>query len=191
MEPTLPRAAYIDPEVFDLERDRIMWGQWFCVGRANELPSAGDHLVGDVAGESIIVTRQRDGSLGSYVNLCRHRGSVLTDVAGKPDQARTGPTAAFKGSIQCPYHAWTYSFDGRLRAAPHLDEIDGLRKEDLGLHHVGVEEWAGFLWVHLTPEEAGPLGIQFQASETHLANYPLDELGTGHRIVYGVSATGR
>jgi Rieske 2Fe-2S family protein len=99
-----------------------------------------------------------------------------------------GPTGTFKGSIQCPYHAWTYSFDGRLRAAPFLEESDGLRKEDLPLHEVGVETWAGFIWVHLALTERNPLADQFQESDGYLANYPLTELRTAARIVYPVEA---
>lgn len=188
MEPTLPRASYVDADVFDRERCRIFWGQWFCVGRADEIPGAGDHLVCDVAGESIIVTRDRSGGLSAYVNLCRHRGSVLTDAEGKPAQTMIGPSGRFRGSIQCPYHAWTYSFDGRLRAAPFLDESDGLRKEDLPLHHVAVETWGGFVWLHVGAEEPQPLAIQFQESEGYLANYPLDDLVATDRIVYRVAA---
>jgi Rieske 2Fe-2S family protein len=126
--------------------------------------------------------------LSGYINLCRHRGSQLTDAVGKPGQAELGPTGTFKGSIQCPYHAWTYSFDGRLRAAPFLEESDGLRKEDLPLHQVGVETWAGFVWVHLALTERSALMDQFQESEGYLANYPLTELKTAARIVYPVEA---
>ena len=188
MIPTLERDRYVTPEWFVMEQDRVFENQWFCVGRSEEIPEAGDHLVCKVVGESVIVTRARDGSLHGYVNLCRHRGSVLTDAGGKPAQVEVGPTGTFHGSIQCPYHAWTYSFDGRLRAAPFLDEDDGLRKEDLPLHHVGVEAWGGFLWVHLAPEGAAPLGRQFQETESYLANYPLEDLRTAFRIVYPVAS---
>jgi len=94
-------------------------------GEPKRSPEPGDHLVCDVLGESVIVTRQRDASLSGYVNLCRHRGSRLTDAAGKPAQTGIGPSGSFKGSIQCPYHAWTYSFDGRLRAAPSSTRVTG------------------------------------------------------------------
>jgi len=188
VEPTLHRDRYIESEWFDREVDAVFGKQWFCVGRAEELPEPGDHLVCDVVGESVLVTRSRAGDLVAYINLCRHRGSQLTDAVGKPIQTEPGPSGRFAGSIQCPYHAWTYSFDGRLRAAPFLDESDGLRKEDLPLHHVGVEVWGGFVWVHLDPETAAPLSDQFQGAESYLANYPLSELTTAVRIVYPVAS---
>lgn len=188
MESTLPRDAYVGAEWFERERDRVFESQWFSVGRGEEIPEPGDHLVCDVVGESVIVTRRRDAGLSAYVNLCRHRGSRLSDAPGKPAQTRVGPSGTFKGSIQCPYHAWTYSLDGRLRAAPFLDEGDGLAKEDLPLHHVGVETWGGFIWVHLQPDAAAPLDSQFQGGSTFLANYPLDDLRVTSRLVYDVAA---
>ena len=187
MESTLPREAYVDDAWFDRERDRIFESQWLCVGRDEEVPAPGDHLVCEVAGESVIVTRQRDGGLAAYVNLCRHRGSRLSDAPGKPGQETVGPSGTFKGSIQCPYHGWTYSFDGRLRAAPFL-ESDEVPKESLPLHPVAVETWRGFLWVHLRPSAAQPLASQFQGSESHLANYPLADLRVTSRIVYPIAA---
>jgi Rieske 2Fe-2S family protein len=189
VEPTLHRDRYVEADWYDREVSQVFERQWFCVGREEEIPEPGDHLVCDVVGESVIVTRTRhSGGLAAYINLCRHRGSQLTDAVGKPEQSVQGPTGTFKGSIQCPYHAWTYSFDGRLRAAPFFEESDGLRKEDLPLHHVGVDTWAGFLWVHLGLAERGKVAEQFQESDGYLANYPLAELKTAARIVYPVQA---
>jgi Rieske 2Fe-2S family protein len=188
MEPTLHRDRYVEADWYAKEVTGVFERQWFCVGREEEIREPGDHLVCEVVGESVIVTRTRDRGLSGYINLCRHRGSQLTEAVGKPSQTEPGPTGTFKGSIQCPYHAWTYSFDGRLRAAPFLDEADGLHKEDLPLHHVGIETWAGFIWVHLYPEHAAPIVGQFQESEGYLANYPLADLRTAARIVYPVGA---
>jgi Rieske 2Fe-2S family protein len=188
MEKTLPREAYVGMDWFERERARIFESQWFAVGRLEELPSSGDHIVCDLAGESVIVTRQRGGGLSAYVNLCRHRGSRLTNVVGKPSQPEIGPSGTFKGSIQCPYHAWTYSFDGRLRAAPFLDEGDGLSKENLPLHEVAVETWGGFIWIHFRPDGAAPLADILEDSGGCHANYPFTDLRAASRIVYRVAA---
>jgi Rieske 2Fe-2S family protein len=188
VEPTLHRDRYVEPSFYVEEVEKVFGQQWFCVGREEELPDPGDHLVCEVVDESVLVTRTRTGGLSAYINLCRHRGSQLTDATGKPRQTEPGPSGRFAGSIQCPYHAWTYSFEGQLRAAPFLDEGDGLHKEDLPLHHVGVETWGGFIWIHLDPVHAGPLTDQFQETEAYLANYPLVDLRTAARIVYPVAA---
>jgi Rieske 2Fe-2S family protein len=188
MEKTLHRNQYISPDWFEKERERIFSDQWFCVGRVEEILAPGDHLVCDVLGESILVTRTREDTLAAYANLCRHRGSRLSSAPGKPSQADPGPSGTFRGAIQCPYHAWTYNFEGDLRAAPFLDEGDGLQKADLPLHKVGLEEWGGFVWIHLTPDRATPLGGQFQESTDYLKNYPLADLQVSSRIVYEVGA---
>lgn len=188
MESTLHRDQYLGSEWFDREREKVFAAQWFCVGREDEIPAPGDHLVCDITGESILITRTRDGSLSAYANLCRHRGNQLSSATGKPTQVTIGPSGTFQGSIQCSYHAWTYALDGRLRAAPFLDEADGLRKEALPLHAVGIETWGGFIWVHLDPDRAGPISSQFQESESYLASYPLTDLRTSVRIVYEVAA---
>ena len=134
LERTLPREAYLAPEYFAREKERIFCREWVCVGRAEELAAPGDYVVKDVAGESILIVRTRDGGLGAHYNVCRHRGSQLV-----PDAA----AASFAGGIRCPYHSWTYTLEGELRTAPFLEESDGLARSELSLHPVGVETWGG------------------------------------------------
>ena len=113
---TLPGRDYHAAEVFDLERERIFARNWFYAGRAEGLDEAGDFQVVDVAGESVIVVRTKEGDLRGFYNVCRHRGSRLCDET----------SGRMKGAVKCPYHAWAYSFDGRLIGTPNVakDEID-------------------------------------------------------------------
>ena len=186
MEPTLARSAYVEAEHFAKEQERIFFRQWFCVGREGEIPAPGDHVVCNVAGESVIVTRTRKGDLAGYYNLCRHRGSLVSEATGKPEQIEVGPSGTFRGSIQCPYHNWTYSFAGELRAAPFLDE--DFDKATLSLHPVAVQLWNGWVWVNLEPATASNLEGQVAISGDYLARYPLTELRVSRRIVYQVNA---
>jgi len=187
---TLPRAAYVDERHYAREVDRIWFREWVCVGRAESLSAAGDYLQVEVAGESILVVRDRDGKLRAFANVCRHRGSQLVmDTA--PTANGPGAHGRFKGAIRCPYHAWTYGLDGRLRNAPFLTESDGLRKEQLGLYQAAVDVWGGFVFVNLTPEEVTPersLAARLGETVERAANYPLADLRTGHRITYEVDA---
>lgn len=187
MEKTLPRTAYVDQEWFDREVAAIFEAQWFAVGRVEEIPGPGDFLVVEVLGESILVARGHDGALRAFVNLCRHRGSRLSPATGKPAQPEVGPSGSFRGSIQCPYHAWTYSLDGRLRAAPYLDDEE-LNKSDLPLHAVGIETWAGFVWIHLGRDPAPSITDHLEDAPRYLASYPLADLRVTTRIVYQVEA---
>ena len=80
-----------------------------------------------------------DGGVHAFHNVCRHRGTRLcTEAAG-----------TFAGSIQCPYHAWTYGLDGRLIGAPHMDEVPHFRKEDYPLHRVHADVWDGHVFLNL------------------------------------------
>ncbi len=188
MQRTLPVAFYRSEEIFAEERERIFWRAWFCAGREDAMPSRGDYLSVDVGGQSVVVVRDRAGVLQGFYNVCRHRGSqLLMDEANRdarPEPCRSG---RFKGSIVCPYHAWTYGLDGSLRAAPFLTESDGLRREELSLHPVGVATWGGFVFVDLSPgEESRNISDHLDGADARTRRYPLAELRTARRIVYDV-----
>jgi Rieske 2Fe-2S family protein len=201
LEPTLPREQYLSAEAFQREKERIFCHEWFCAGRAEEVPNPGDYLLLYVAGESVLLVRGRDGALHAHYNVCRHRGSQLVfgESAGVPDTANaagaakacpglTGPTGTFTSGIRCPYHAWTYNLDGTLRTAPFLEEGDGFRREDLPLHRVGVDTWGGFVFLKLTPEAGSTLADQLGGAPERVRRYPLADLRVARRIRYEVSA---
>src|SRR6202012_5316611 len=96
----------------------------------------GDHRVIDVAGESILVVRNREGLLRAFYNVCRHRGSRLCRPPGEAPALSGGVTGG--RGIVCPYHNWTYDLDGKLVAAPHLRPLPAADKQALTLHSVGV-----------------------------------------------------
>ena len=137
---TLPGHDYRSPEVFELDRERVFFREWMYVARADEAPEAGDFVTVDVAGESIVVVRGKDEQLRGFYNVCRHRGSRICD-------AETRGHA--KGAIKCPYHAWTYSYDGELIGTP-LVAKDELDRSTLGLWPVRLEEWQGYVFVNLS-----------------------------------------
>jgi len=183
LERTLHRDFYLSQDLFALERERIFYREWFCAAREEEIPEPGDYLVRDIAGESVLVVRTRDGGISAHYNVCRHRGSRLV-----PE----GSSGRFSGGIRCPYHSWTYTLEGALRTAPFLEESDGLGKRDLPLHPVGVECWSGFVFLHLTPGEAEARGRTLRAQlggvPERLRRYPLRDLRVARRIEYDVAA---
>src|SRR6266581_3678275 len=131
MRATLPGTDYYAPEVWELERERIFFRGWYYLGRAEGLDEPGEFATFDVAGESILVVVDPDGRLRGFYNVCRHRGSRLCD-----DEA-----GRMRGAIKCPYHAWAYSFDGRLIGTPMIGE-DEIDRSELGLWRVTVDTWA-------------------------------------------------
>ncbi|HWA16202.1 MAG TPA: aromatic ring-hydroxylating dioxygenase subunit alpha [Gemmatimonadales bacterium] len=206
LEPTLPRFHYLDPAAFEREKERIFFREWVCAGRGEEVPNPGDYLLLDIVGESILLVRDRDGSLKAHYNVCRHRGSQLVlGVEPKPagESSRVGCSGSFTSGIRCPYHAWTYNLDGALRTAPYLEATDALCKEDLPLYRVDVAEWGGFVFLNLgasgtsdDPSLASPgtgsprptLAEQLGGAPERVQRYPLAELRIAQRISYEVAA---
>ena len=180
--PALPREHYVDPVAWEVERERVLFGSWFCVGRLTDLGLDEPERVAvmDVAGESILVARDRAGGFHAMYNVCRHRGSQLV-----PAEPGTEASVCAARSLRCPYHSWTYGLDGSLLKAPHAEGVD---PREFALHPVGVDAWAGFLFVHLTPELACPLEQELSEVAARLVRYPLAALVRGRRYVYDVRA---
>jgi glycine betaine catabolism A len=189
LEPTLPSSWYYDEAIFRRERERIFYREWFCAGREEELPAPGDHQVLDIAGESILVVRNRDAALRAFYNVCRHRGARLcrSGDAPTPGLAVRGGVIAGR-SIICPYHQWAYDLDGHLIAAPHLGGVADFDKNSINLHPVGIECWGGFMFLHLTPAEARPLKDQLGPMPARIERYPLAQLRIGKTMRYEVAA---
>jgi Rieske 2Fe-2S family protein len=193
-EASLPRAAYVDEAFLEREREGIWWSEWVAVGREEQLPNAGDFLSVDVAGERVIVVRDRAGGLHAHIDLCRHRGSRLTTPDQRLDPATgdtPGPSGTFKGIIRCTYHSWCYELDGEVRNAPFLGEADQFDPSEFGLHKVDLDTWGGWLFVNLDAERVASgytLREQLAGIPERIARYPLDDLRTARRIVYDVRA---
>jgi phenylpropionate dioxygenase-like ring-hydroxylating dioxygenase large terminal subunit len=185
---TLPGSAYRSPAWFERETDVIFHRDWFLVGREEALQIPGDYLHVDVAGERLLVVRNRDGDLRAFHDVCRHRGSRL--VLDRPPIGGDAGVAhgRFRGAIRCPYHAWTYGLDGELRVAPFLTERDGLRKERLPLHAAAVDTWGGFVFVNVASGGAVPLTDQLGDIPGRTRNYRLADLRTARRISYDLRA---
>ena len=184
LEPALPRAWYVDPASFETERERVLLREWTCIGRRDDLGLDEPRrlAVVDVLGESVLVTSDEERTLHAAYNVCRHRGSqIVPTLPGGP------PACAEAGALRCPYHSWTYGLDGRLLRAPHTEagEVD---HAEFSLHPVGVDAWGGFVFVHLTPDGAGPLAEAVARPTATLAHYGLDDLVTGLRFEYDVAA---
>jgi len=174
---TLPAKYYTDPHVFERERDAFYRHMWVCVGRLEEIPLRGAYLTREIAGDSVVVVRSGDDDVRAFFNVCRHRGTRLcAEEAGR-----------LGGAIQCPYHAWTYDYDGRLVGAPHMDGTPDFSKEDFPLHAAAAGIWDGHLFVCL---QSGATALEAQLADLprKFASWRMGELKCGRRIVYDVGA---
>jgi glycine betaine catabolism A len=182
--PTLPGSAYTDPAVFAAEQERIFEAMWFCVARSSDVGAPGAFKTVQVGRESVLVTRNRKGEARAFFNVCRHRGAKLcTEESGEARRA-----------FQCPYHAWTYDFDGKLVAAPNLTKMPDIDRVEYGLRTISVREWLGYVWVCLAEEPPSfddtvrSAVVDRLGDLQSIENYDVDSLAVGRRIVYDVKA---
>ena len=137
---SLPWSWYTDPAVLQLEQERIFRRSWQYVGHADEVAEPGSFSATRAAHVPVVLVRDEEGMLRAFLNVCRHRGSIVCDGYGK------------RATLQCPYHAWTYGLDGRLISAPRSAREGGIDRDELGLVPLRLETWGPFMFVNPDPD---------------------------------------
>ncbi|OED42971.1 (2Fe-2S)-binding protein [Chromatiales bacterium (ex Bugula neritina AB1)] len=154
----MPVGVYTSEAFLAGELEHVFSHDWFCAGRASALAKIGDYLTIELAGQPIMVLRNSEGRLQAQSNVCLHRMSTLLDGRGNTR------------SIVCPYHAWTYELDGRLRGAPAMNENLSFCKKGMRLPVVRCEDWLGWIMVTLNPD-AAPVAEQLTDVEALVEDY--------------------
>lgn len=157
----MPWSWYSDPAILALEMERIFRCSWQYVGHLGELQGPGSYFASATGPVPIVITLDADGALRGFVNICRHRGAIVATEAGK------------RGTIQCPYHAWTYGLDGCLRAAPRGGEDPAFDAGGMGLVPVSVGTWGPFVFANPDPQ-AEPLSSALGDLPEVVAEHGLD-----------------
>ncbi|MEL6475966.1 MAG: aromatic ring-hydroxylating dioxygenase subunit alpha [Pseudomonadota bacterium] len=144
----LPNACYTSAEMFELEKQRVFFSNWAAMGFAKDCPEPGDAKPVDFLGQPLVMVRDKDGILRVFQNICRHRGMILVQEAGR-----------IQRTIRCPYHAWCYELSGQLRTTPHVggpgnNRHDAIKREELGLIEVRSHEWLGVVFVNVDGQAA-------------------------------------
>ncbi len=158
----MPKSVYTSEVFLEAELAHIFGQDWFCVGRADTLANAGDYTTLDLAGQPVMVVRDASGTLRAQSNVCLHRMSTLLQGSGNTK------------TIVCPYHAWTYALDGKLRGAPAMGLNEQFDKSDYCLPQIKCEEWLGWIMVSLNPD-AAPVGDGLQEIIPLIENYRLQD----------------
>ena len=175
----LPSRYYYDEGVFRREIEAIFYPAWHFAGHRSEISEAGDFIKVDVFDQSVLVIRGNDGVARAFHNVCQHRGTRLVDQRrGKINRV-----------IRCPYHAWSYQLDGKLRHAPRSDSIKGFEPGAISLSPVAIEEFSTFLFVNLDAS-AGSLRDDVGESADLLARHfpDLEDLELVDELDYEVDA---
>ena len=173
---TLPWSWYTDPTVLRLEQERIFRRSWQYVGHTGDVAEPGSFAATRVGDVPVVLVKDSDETLRAFLNVCRHRGSVICEGSGK------------RATLQCPYHAWTYGLDGRLLSAPRSAQEGGFETDELGLVPLRLETWGPLVFVNPDldaapvsdlledlPERIAAAGINLDTLRFHLrAEYELE-----------------
>jgi len=136
---TVPASRYTSREFHDLEVERVWKKVWQMACREEDIPTKGEYVIYDIAGISVIVIRQADGSIKAHRNVCLHRGRTLKEVDGKVD------------NFQCQFHGISWNIDGTLRNMPCKWDFPQVG-DDWSLLSVKVDTWGGFVFINLDPD---------------------------------------
>lgn len=172
---TIPSAWFTEPRFHDLDSEAIFARTWQGVGHEARLPEEGSWFLTDVAGDPVVVVRDRTGEIRAFYNVCRHRG---------------GPLATADGCgrvLQCEYHGWTYQLDGTLRGVPHWNLVELFDREDYGLVPIQVESWEEQIFVNLDPE-AVPLDRVLGGISERISPVRPGQMQNYRRVEYDVRA---
>lgn len=177
----LPNVAYTDRSYHDFEQRTVFRNAWVFAAFAHRLPSVGDVLPVEVAGQPVVIVRGGDGRLRAFHNVCRHRGAKLVDEF-----------QAGRKALVCPNHSWSYSLTGRLLARPHffgggkhdVNRADGHRSD---LARIRCETWHDWVFVNVGGG-AAPFDEYVAFVEERLRGYDLAALEFAGRMDFEVRA---
>ena len=172
---TIPSAWFTEPRFHQLDSEAIFARTWQGVGHEGRLAELGSWFVADVAGDPVVVVRDRSGELRAFYNVCRHRG---------------GPLATADGCgrvLQCEYHGWTYQLDGTLRGVPHWNLVELFDREDYGLVQIQVQSWEGQIFVNLDTG-AVPLDQVLRGISERISPVRPGQMQNYRRVEYDVRA---
>jgi phenylpropionate dioxygenase-like ring-hydroxylating dioxygenase large terminal subunit len=161
----LPAWTYNNVELTELEMEQVFLQNWIWVGHVSDIPEAGDYTCIDLANERALVVRDAVGEVRAFHNMCRHRGSrVVSENRGHCENA-----------LVCPFHGWTYHFDGRLKNIPRAKTFPPIDKAEYGLKALDCEVWQGLIFVRFSGE--GPsIAESFAEAEEEIGLYRVAEM---------------
>lgn len=157
----MPPEVYTSESFLAAELEHVFSKEWLCLGRASALAEPGDYAAWEIAGQPVVVVRDRDGTLRALSNVCLHRMSTLLHGRGRTR------------AIVCPYHAWTYNLDGTLRGAPAMSKNADFDRKDYCLPRLRCEEWLGWVFVTLNPD-AAPVAEKLAEVEGLIADFAME-----------------
>ena len=158
----VPVSAYTDPALFELEKKRIFRRLPLMLAPSSELPEPGSYQAMTVVGVPVLLTRQKDGSVAAFLNMCTHRGNPVAQGEGKASR------------FVCGYHGWTFRNDGALLGVASPDDFGVIDKAAHCLKKFPVLERAGLIWAILDPASTLSIADYLCGYDEMLANFGFD-----------------
>jgi choline monooxygenase len=182
---TLASRFYTDPAILDVEKTRIFLRTWQLVGTLSHACGEMDGVkrsiadpesffTADVAGEPIIVVRDKQGVLRAFSNVCRHRAGPIALGSG------------CKNVLRCQYHGWTYTLDGRLIGTPDVEGVEFFDRSTMGMVPLRVEVWEQFIFVNFDAQ-AEPLAAYLGKIPEQVHGFQFEGLQFAERRDYVIN----
>jgi choline monooxygenase len=139
----LPNECYLSDEYFKIEREKVFFNNWIVVGVSSSVPEVGDAKPFNLMGIPLLILRDKNNKIRVFHNVCSHRGMILVKEECK-----------IKNTIRCPYHSWSYNFNGELIATPHvggmnIHETEGFIKSKSNLKEISTHVWMDLIFINV------------------------------------------
>jgi choline monooxygenase len=139
----LPNECYLNNDYLEFEKEKIFKNNWTMIGVASSVPNPGDAKPFNLLGIPILIVRNKDKEVKVFHNVCSHRGFKLIDKECK-----------LKNVIRCPYHSWSYDFNGKLTVTPHIGglgkhEVEGFDKNNSNLKEIKSNIWMDLIFINI------------------------------------------
>ena len=160
----IPVDRYLTQEWHDLEVEHVWRKVWQMACRSEELAEVGDHIVYEIATESVIVVRTGEGThdITAYINSCLHRGTQLRSEGGNVQRFR------------CPFHGFTWDLQGKLVHVPNSWDFPDLKPSEFCLPTAQIAFWGGFVFINFD-DECEPFESYIEVLDDEFRDFPLDD----------------
>lgn len=158
---------YWDRAFWQREWDKVWTRTWQIAAMTNQFRKPGDFVTLEFGSEVILAVMGSDNEIRCFYNVCQHRGMMLV-----PQEVGTAPNKR----LTCPYHAWSWDIDGKLRTVP--DEPNFRPEQNCRSKHlvpIKTECWGGFVWFNMD-DGCAPLRESLHPVADHLDAYPMEEM---------------
>lgn len=169
---TLPSRYYHESAHFGLENEHILGAHWQCIGHVSRLGENGSAYPVTVAGNPVLVIKDKTGEIRAFYNVCKHRGGPLVDKPGN-----------FK-FLKCLYHGWTYRTDGSLRGVPHFDRAELFDKSEFGLAPLHLEIRNGLIWLNLAEKPHTGIDEILDGISARSSGIPIEKFHFAGEVIY-------